>query len=104
MGNKITPNQTGVHSLPVFELPVEFNFKIAAVPLRVLGYFAVNLDGEEHARAIRTRQIKISPIRVVSGLEAPSIREISARPPFSSIRNSLRLITTSSIPTSSIAA
>jgi hypothetical protein len=36
MGNKITPNQTGVNSLLVFELPAEFDFKFGTVPLRVL--------------------------------------------------------------------
>jgi len=67
MGNKITPNQTGVNSLLVFELPAEFDFKFGTVPLRVLAtsrsiLMATSARGP---RAIRTRQIKISPIRLV---------------------------------------
>lgn len=50
-GNKVTPNQTGVNSLFVFELPVEFGFNIGKIPARIFGDFAVNFDGSDRARA-----------------------------------------------------
>ena len=50
-GNKVTPNQTGVNSLFVFELPAEFGFNIGKIPARIFGDFAVNFDGSDRARA-----------------------------------------------------
>jgi hypothetical protein len=50
-GNKVTPNQTGVNSLFVFELPAEFGFSIGKIPARIFGDFAVNFDGSDRARA-----------------------------------------------------
>jgi Putative porin len=47
----VVPNQTGVNSLFVFEVPAEFGFKIGKVPARIFGDFAYNLDGDERARA-----------------------------------------------------
>jgi hypothetical protein len=51
MGNTVIPNQTGGNSLLVFELPAEFDFKLGKVPVRIFGDFAVNIDGDERARA-----------------------------------------------------
>ena len=50
-GNKVTPNQTGINSLLVFDMPVEFGWKFGEVPMRVFGDFAVNFDGDERAAA-----------------------------------------------------
>jgi hypothetical protein len=50
-GNKVVPNQTGVNSLLVFELPAEVGFKIGKIPARIFADFAVNLDGADRARA-----------------------------------------------------
>ena len=50
-GNKVTPNQTGINSLLVFEVPVEFGWKVGEIPMKVFGDFAYNLDGADRARA-----------------------------------------------------
>jgi hypothetical protein len=44
-------NQTGVNSLFVFDIPAEFGWKFGKVPVRILGDFAVNLDGDDRAAA-----------------------------------------------------
>ena len=49
--NTITPNQVGINSLLIFEMPAEFGFKIGELPARVFSDFAVNLDAEDRARA-----------------------------------------------------
>ncbi len=46
----ITPNQVGVNSLLVFNMPAEFGFKIGELPVRIFSDFAVNLDAEDRAR------------------------------------------------------
>jgi hypothetical protein len=46
-----TPNQTGVNNLLVFDLPTEFGFQVSKLPARIFGDFAVNLNGDERARA-----------------------------------------------------
>jgi hypothetical protein len=46
-----TPNQTGINSLLVLEVPAEFAFKIGKLPARVFGDFAYNFEGDERARA-----------------------------------------------------
>ena len=52
LGNTtFTPNQTGINSLLVFNLPAEFGFKVGELPARVFSDFAVNLDAEDRARA-----------------------------------------------------
>lgn len=50
-GNKVSTNQTGVNSLLVFDMPVEFGWKFGELPMRVFGDFAVNFDGDERAAA-----------------------------------------------------
>lgn len=50
-GTKITPNQTGINSLLVFDMPVEFGWKFGELPMRLFGDFAVNFDGDERAAA-----------------------------------------------------
>ncbi len=47
----VVPNQTGINSLLVVEVPVEFGFKLGELPVRVFGDFAINVDGAERARA-----------------------------------------------------
>ena len=49
-GAKVTPNQTGVNSLLVFDMPVEFGWKFGELPMRVFGDFAVNFDGRRPRR------------------------------------------------------
>lgn len=50
-GAKVTPNQTGVNSLLVFDMPVEFGWKFGELPMRVFGDFAVNFDADDRAAA-----------------------------------------------------
>ena len=49
--NRVTPNQTGINSLLVFDMPVEFGWKFGELPMRVFGDFAINFDGDERAAA-----------------------------------------------------
>ena len=49
--NRVTPNQTGVNSLLVFDMPVELGWKFGEFPMRVFGDFAINFDGDERAAA-----------------------------------------------------
>lgn len=51
VATKTALNQTGVNSLLIYDMPTEFGFKIGELPARVFGDFAVNLDGEDRARA-----------------------------------------------------
>lgn len=46
-----TPNQTGINSLLVLEVPAEFDFKLGKLAGRIFGDFAYNFDGNERARA-----------------------------------------------------
>ncbi|MEO8045439.1 MAG: putative porin [Spartobacteria bacterium] len=50
-GARVTPNQTGVNSLLVFAMPVEFGWKFGELPMRIFGDFAVNFDGDDRAAA-----------------------------------------------------
>ena len=47
----VTPNQTGINSLLVFNMPAEFGFKIGELPVRIFSDFAVNLEAEDRALA-----------------------------------------------------
>ena len=47
----VTPNQTGINSLLVFDTPVEFGWTLHEIPMRVFGDFAVNFNGDERANA-----------------------------------------------------
>ncbi len=50
-GNTVTPNQTGINSLLVFDMPVEFAFKLGRLPAHIFGDFGVNFNGGARARA-----------------------------------------------------
>ena len=50
-GATVRPNQTGVNSLLVFDMPVEFGWKFGELPMRIFGDFAVNFDGDDRAAA-----------------------------------------------------
>jgi hypothetical protein len=45
-------NQTGINSLLVYDMPIEFGWMMANIPFRIFGDFAVNLDGDERAAAV----------------------------------------------------
>lgn len=47
----VSPNQTGVNSLLVYNMPVEFGWKVGELPMRVFGDFAVNFDADDRAAA-----------------------------------------------------
>jgi hypothetical protein len=47
----ISPNQAGINSLLIFDMPGEFGWKIGEIPMRVFGDFAVNFEGAARARA-----------------------------------------------------
>ncbi len=52
VGNTVvTPNQVGINSLLVYDMPAEFGFKVHEMPIRIFSDFAVNLEGAERARA-----------------------------------------------------
>jgi cell division protein FtsB len=44
-------NQTGINSLLVFDMPMEVGWKLGQLPMRLFADFAVNLDGDDRARA-----------------------------------------------------
>src|SRR5437016_148294 len=44
-------NQTGINSLLVFDMPMEVGWKLGELPMRIFGDFAVNLEGDERAKA-----------------------------------------------------
>jgi hypothetical protein len=50
-GNKVIPNQTGVNNLLVFDVPMEFGFKLGELPVRIFGEYARNFSGDTRARA-----------------------------------------------------
>jgi hypothetical protein len=47
----ITPNQFGINSLLVFDMPAEFGWKFGEIPMRIFGDFAVNLEADARAAA-----------------------------------------------------
>jgi hypothetical protein len=49
--NPFAYNQTGINNLLVFQAPGEFNFKISQLKARVFGDFAINLEGDDRAKA-----------------------------------------------------
>jgi hypothetical protein len=49
--NPFFSNQTGINDLLVFEVPGEFNFKVGKYNARIFGDFAINLEGDNRARA-----------------------------------------------------
>lgn len=50
-GTRTSLNQTGINSLLVYDMPMEFGWSIGKIPLRIFGDFAVNLDGDDRATA-----------------------------------------------------
>ncbi len=50
-GDTVTTNQTGVNNLFVFDIPMEFGFKIGELPVRIFGEFARNFSGDTRAVA-----------------------------------------------------
>ena len=49
--DSLAQNQTGINSLLVLDMPVEFGWETRGVPIRIFGDFATNLDGDERANA-----------------------------------------------------
>src|SRR5262249_52425958 len=49
--NPFAYNQTGINNLLVFEVPVEFNFNVGSYKARIFGDFAINLEGDDRAKA-----------------------------------------------------
>jgi hypothetical protein len=44
-------NQTGINNLAIVEVPMELNFKLWSLDAKAFGDFAINLDGDNRARA-----------------------------------------------------
>jgi hypothetical protein len=44
-------NQTGVNSLLIYDMPMEFGWTMHEIPFRIFGDFAVNLDADDRALA-----------------------------------------------------
>jgi hypothetical protein len=40
----LATNETGINSLLVFDVPVEFGWKLWGVPMRIFGNFATNFE------------------------------------------------------------
>jgi hypothetical protein len=49
--NSLNTNQTGINSLLVFDMPVEFGWKAWGIPMRIFGDFATNFEGDDRANA-----------------------------------------------------
>ncbi|HST31441.1 MAG TPA: putative porin [Chthoniobacterales bacterium] len=47
----LAQNQTGINSLLVFDMPMEFGWKIGKLPMHIFGDFAANLEGDDRATA-----------------------------------------------------
>ncbi len=47
----VTPNQTGINNLFVFDLPMEIGWKLGELPVKVFGEYARNFSGDDRARA-----------------------------------------------------
>ncbi len=44
-------NQTGINNLAILEFPMELNFKLGSLDAKAFGDFALNLEGDDRARA-----------------------------------------------------
>jgi Putative porin len=49
-GDSNSTNQTGINSLLVLDMPVEFGWKLWELPMRIFGDFAVNLEADDRAK------------------------------------------------------
>ena len=49
--DSLATNQTGINSLLVFDMPVEFGWKAWGIPMRVFGDFATNFEADQRATA-----------------------------------------------------
>ena len=49
--DSLATNQTGINSLLVFDVPLEFGWKAWGIPMRAFGDFATNFDGDDRATA-----------------------------------------------------
>src|SRR6201993_4770016 len=49
--NSLNTNQTGINSLLVFDVPMEFGWKAWGIPMRIFGDFATNFEGDDRADA-----------------------------------------------------
>jgi hypothetical protein len=47
----LAQNQTGINSLLIFDMPVEFGWKAWGIPMRIFGDFATNFEGDDRAAA-----------------------------------------------------
>lgn len=47
----LAQNQTGINSLLIFDVPVEFGWKAWGTPMRIFGDFATNFEGDQRADA-----------------------------------------------------
>jgi Putative porin len=45
------PNQTGINSLLVFDIPAEIGWKVGKIPMRIFGDFATNFEADDRATA-----------------------------------------------------
>lgn len=50
-GDSTSQNNTGINSLLIFDVPIEVGWKLGALPMRLFADFAVNLDGDDRAKA-----------------------------------------------------
>ena len=50
-GDSPDTNQTGINSLLVFDMPMEFGWTLWELPMRIFGDFAVNFEADDRAKA-----------------------------------------------------
>jgi hypothetical protein len=58
-GSTSSYNQTGINDLAIVELPMELNFKLGSLDAKAFGDFAINLQGDQRARAAYAAGTKI---------------------------------------------
>ena len=69
-----TGNQTGINSLAILEVPMEFGWQFGEFPFRVFASFAVNLDAEDRADAAGFPEYEDERFAYQVGLQAGRIR------------------------------
>lgn len=68
-------NSIGINDLLVVEIPAEVKFKVGSIPARVFGDFAMNLQGDDRARAAGTPQFDDEVYAWQAGAELGSAKK-----------------------------
>lgn len=68
-------NTVGINDLLILEIPAEVKFKVGSLPARVFGDFAMNLQGDDRARAAGTPQFDDEVYAWQAGAELGSAKK-----------------------------